>query len=149
SVDAATLKKKRVVLTTKLDRIVSFDRTTGVLDAEPGVTIGDLACLFAGARGGEAGGGWFPGVVPGTRFVTLGGAVAADIHGKNHHRDGSFSSCVDSITLRLPSGESLECSRTERRGLFGATVGGMGLTGMIERVRMRMRPVSSSWIRTR
>ena len=90
--------------------------------------------------------GWFVPVTPGTRFVTVGGAIAADIHGKNHHRDGTFGSHVERIDLLLASGEVR--SLTPRDRLFWATVGGMGLTGIILSARVRMTPVETSQMRT-
>ncbi|MFM9137076.1 MAG: FAD-dependent oxidoreductase, partial [Actinomycetota bacterium] len=90
--------------------------------------------------------GWFVPVTPGTRFVTVGGAIAADIHGKNHHRDGTFGSHVERIDLLLASGEVRSLTPSDR--LFWATVGGMGLTGIILSARVRMTPVETSQMRT-
>src|SRR5206468_12981872 len=88
----------------------------------------------------------FPSVTPGTKCVTLGGAIAADIHGKNHHRDGTMAAFVDELTLLTAEGETLRCSRTEHADVFWATVGGMGLTGMILDARLRLRRVESAWL---
>ena len=85
-----------------------FDETTGTLTAEAGVSYADLVDVLLPR-------GWFPLVTPGTKFVTLGGAIAADVHGKNHHRDGSFNACVQSFTLLTPAGELLDCSRDQPR----------------------------------
>ena len=90
--------------------------------------------------------GWFLPVTPGSRFVTVGGALASDVHGKNHHHDGSFSEHVESLALRLPGGEERVCSPSENAELFRATCGGMGLTGIVSTVVLRLRPVRSSWI---
>lgn len=90
--------------------------------------------------------GWFLPVLPGTKFVTVGGAIAADIHGKNHHKDGSFCEYVESLSLLLASGEAVSCSAQEKRDLFRATCGGMGLTGIIVDARIRLRKVPSASI---
>lgn len=139
--DAALNDGGAVVLTERLNRAASFDPQTGVLETECGITMGELAEAFLPR-------GWFPPVVPGTRFVTLGGAIAADIHGKNHHVDGSVSNFIQSFTLRLPGGERVVCSRESNAELFDATHGGMGLTGFIETAQLRLRPVESAWMRT-
>ena len=93
--------------------------------------------------------GWFLPVTPGTRFVTLGGAVAGDVHGKNHHVDGSFGRHVESFELLCPVGGRRVCSRLEHPELFAATLGGMGLTGLITRVRLRLRKVAGPWMQVR
>jgi len=85
--------------------------------------------------------GWFVPVTPGTRQVTVGGAIAADVHGKNHHRDGSFGSFVDRVTLCTADGRLVECGPDRERELFLATLGGMGLTGLIVDVTLRLRRV--------
>ena len=103
---------------------VSLDRSTGVLTAPAGMSLDDIL-KFAVPQG------WFVPVTPGTRFVTVGGAIASDIHGKNHHFDGSFGQHVVSLRLMLSSGEIVDLSPTERPAWFWATVGGMGLTGVV------------------
>jgi FAD/FMN-containing dehydrogenase len=90
--------------------------------------------------------GWFPHVVPGTKFVTIGGLLAADVHGKNHHVDGSFGQHVESLRLALADGSIVSCSRSENSELFAATLGGMGLTGIILSARIRLRPIASNLI---
>ncbi len=87
--------------------------------------------------------GWFPSVVPGTQFVTIGGLIAADVHGKNHHLNGSFGRYVESLQLVLADGSRVTCSQTENGELLAATLGGMGLTGIILSARIRLRRVSS------
>ena len=123
----------------RLNRMLEFDPGTGQLVAEAGVLLGDVIAAFLPR-------GWFPHVTPGTRFVTLGGAIAADVHGKNHHKDGSFGAYVDWIDLIGPDGMARRCSATENADLFGWTVGGMGLTGVIARAAIRLRPVTTGWI---
>lgn len=123
-----------------LNRMVSFDQTTGQLVAEAGVLLADVIDSFLPR-------GWFPFVTPGTKYVTLGGMIAADVHGKNHHKDGSFGACVDWIDLVDATGAVQRCSPTENADLFAWTVGGMGLTGVILRAAIRLRPVQSAFIR--
>lgn len=127
------------VTTRHLNRMLAFDPETGQLTAEPGVLLGDIIAAFLPR-------GWFPIVTPGTKFVTLGGAIAADVHGKNHHKDGSFRSCVDWIDVMGASGSVSRCSRAENPMLFDYTLGGMGLTGIITQAAIRLRPVETAWI---
>ncbi|UWQ42866.1 FAD-binding oxidoreductase [Leisingera aquaemixtae] len=122
------------------DKMISFDAQTGLLVAESGVLLGDIISAFLPR-------GWFPAVVPGTKFVTLGGAIAADVHGKNHHKDGSFRSCLDWVEVMGPDGTVRRCSPQENTELFNWTAGGMGLTGVILRAAIRLRRVPSAWIR--
>jgi len=122
------------------NRILAFDANAGQLTAEAGVILGDIVATFL-LRG------WFPTVTPGTKFVTLGGMIAADVHGKNHHRDGSFGKCVDWIEVMGGDGEVRRCSREEHADLFEYTLGGMGLTGIILRAAIRLRPVETGWVR--
>ncbi len=128
-----------VVLMSGLNRILHFDEDAGVVRCESGVTLAEIIECFLPR-------GWFPAVTPGTKFVTLGGAVASDVHGKNHHALGCFSECVLSLDLMLPSGETVICSRKQNPELFHATCGGMGLTGIILRVAFRLAPVRSACI---
>ncbi|MEO8514996.1 MAG: FAD-binding oxidoreductase [Ignavibacteria bacterium] len=121
-----------------MNRFISFNEETGVLRCEAGVTYKDILDTFV-IRG------WFPGVTPGTKYVTMGGAIASDVHGKNHHKVGSFSSFVNSIKILIASGEILECSRTENNDLFWATVGGMGLTGFIIEAEIQLKKISSPY----
>jgi FAD/FMN-containing dehydrogenase len=123
-----------------LNHMIAFAPDSGQLVAEAGVLLGDIISAFLPR-------GWFPLVTPGTKFVTLGGAIAADVHSKNHHKDGSFRTCVDWIDLMGPDGEVRRCSRQEDATLFDHTLGGMGLTGIILRAAIRLRPVETAWIR--
>lgn len=124
----------------RFDRMLSFNPATGQLVAEAGVLLSDVIDSFLPR-------GWFPLITPGTKLITLGGAIAADVHGKNHHVDGSFRSCVDWIDLMGPDGSVSRCSQSENPDLFGWTMGGMGLTGVILRCAIRLRAVKSAWIR--
>lgn len=138
--DASLDGRHGVVSMTRLDRLLSFDETTGMLEAEAGVSLGDIAHTFLPR-------GWFLPVTPGTKFVTLGGAIAGEVHGKNHHVDGAFSSHVEAFDLLCPNGERIRCSRTENPDAFAATIGGMGLTGCITQVTLRLRRVPGPWVR--
>ncbi len=122
------------------NRMIAFDATSGQLVAEAGVQLAEIISAFLPR-------GFFPLVTPGTKFVTLGGAIAADVHGKNHHKDGSFAACLDWIDVMGPDGVVTRCSRDENADLFAWTVGGMGLTGVILRAALRLRRVESAWIR--
>ncbi len=108
--------------TARADRVLGFDPATGRLTCEAGCSLAEILRVFVPR-------GWFPPVTPGTRFVTLGGCVAADVHGKNHHRDGSFGRFVERLTLQVADGSVVACGPDLERELFLATVGGMGLTG--------------------
>ncbi len=90
--------------------------------------------------------GWFLPITPGTKFVSIGGAIASDVHGKNHHLHGCFSECVDSIQLLLADGSQMQCSRSERPELFHASCGGMGLTGLIVAATLRLLRIDSAYI---
>ena len=129
----------RIAGSTLADRVVHFDPETGDLTAEAGLSLDDLYRSFLPK-------GWFTPVTPGTRFVTLGGMVAADVHGKNHHVDGCFGRHVTALRLRVADGRVITCSRDEHPDLFFATIGGMGLTGHILEVSFRLIRVPSPWI---
>jgi FAD/FMN-containing dehydrogenase len=137
--DAALNSAQRVILTERLNRLLAFDEESGLLRAEAGLTMQELLA-FAMPRG------WFPLVTPGTKYVSLGGCVAADVHGKNHHHDGAFSSSVRSLELIQGDGSRLCCSREENSEAFWATVGGMGLSGIIGEVALQLRPIESAYI---
>ncbi|MEZ5784756.1 MAG: FAD-binding oxidoreductase [Rhizobiaceae bacterium] len=126
--------------TRHLNRMIAFDPSSGQLVAEAGVLLGDIIAAFLPR-------GWFPMVTPGTKFVTLGGSIAADVHGKNHHREGSFRTCVDWIDVMGPDGEIHRFSSKDDTLLFEHTLGAMGLTGIILRAAIRLRPVETAWIR--
>ncbi|WP_319823996.1 FAD-binding oxidoreductase [Thalassovita sp.] len=124
------------------NRMLAFDADTGLLEAESGVLLEDILEAFLPR-------GWFPFVTPGTKFVTLGGMIAADVHGKNHHKDGSFGRCVEWIDVVTGDGVVQRCSAQQNTELFEWTIGGMGLTGVILRAAIRLRPVPSAWIEQR
>ncbi len=123
-----------------LDRFIAFDPATGELECEAGVLLQEIIDLVLPQ-------GWFPWVTPGTALVTVGGAIANDVHGKNHHRAGTFAHHLLMFELCRSDGTRLICSRTENHDWFDATVGGLGLTGLITRARLRLRRVSGPGIR--
>jgi len=129
----------QVLSTTNLDHFVAFDETRGVLTCEAGVSLAVILASFVPK-------GWFLPVTPGTKFVTVGGAIASDVHGKNHHIDGSFSDHVHSFVLVVADGSSIECSRTAYPELFHATCGGMGLTGVIVQATFSLKRILSALI---
>ena len=124
-----------------LDRMISADWTTGIIRAEAGVTLGEILQLCVPR-------GWFLPVSPGTKFVTLGGAVANDVHGKNHHRKGTFGRHVRAFALQRSDTNQITCSATENAELFRATIGGLGLTGVIAWVELQLMPVKSAAVDT-
>jgi FAD/FMN-containing dehydrogenase len=129
-----------VLHTRGLDRLVAFDPATGLLRCEAGVLLADIVD-FALPRG------WFLPVTPGTKFVTVGGAIANDVHGKNHHRDGSFGHHVPRLELLRSDGARLECGPERNADMFRATVGGLGLTGLVTWAEVQLVPVRGPWIR--
>ena len=122
-----------------LDRFIRFDRGSGVLACESGVLLEEILRLVVPA-------GWYLQVVPGTQYVTVGGAIANDVHGKNHHRAGTFGRHVRRFELLRSTGERLTCSPVENPDWFSATVGGLGLTGVITWVELQLRPVAGPWM---
>jgi len=129
-----------VISTARLNRIVDLDAATGLVTCEAGVSLEQL--MVAGLPAG-----WFVPVSPGTRQVTVGGAIAADVHGKNHHAAGSFARHVRSFEILLPGGEARTVTEQSDPALFWATAGGMGLTGLIVRATVQLKPVATSRVR--
>jgi FAD/FMN-containing dehydrogenase len=136
----SALNRDLTIGMSRFNRMIAFDAEAGVLTVEAGVILGDIIEAFLPR-------GWFPSVTPGTKFVSVGGMIAADVHGKNHHKHGSFGAFVEWIDLMVADGRVVRCSRTDNPDLFAATVGGMGLTGVILRAAIRLTPVESAWIR--
>ncbi len=122
-----------------LDRFISADWSSGVLTAESGVTLEEILALVIPH-------GWFLSVTPGTKYVTLGGAIANDVHGKNHHRRGTFGRHVRRFGLLRTDVGRLTCSASEHSDLFAATIGGLGLTGIVEWAEIQLVPVRSTQI---
>ncbi len=138
--DAAQCGGGLVISTARLNRIIALDAATGLATCEAGVSLEQL--MVAGLPAG-----WFVPVSPGTRQVTVGGAIAADVHGKNHHVAGSFARHVPSFDLLLPSGELRTVTAAADPSLFWATAGGMGLTGLIVRATVQLKRVATSRVR--
>ncbi len=128
-----------VLLSKRYNCILDFDPQTGLVHCESGVTLNELISTFLPR-------GWFLKVTPGTKLISVGGAIASDVHGKNHHVAGCFSQCVREFGLMLPDGKVVRCSKDNNRELFLATCGGMGLTGIIMDVKLELQPVSSAFI---
>jgi FAD/FMN-containing dehydrogenase len=116
------------------DRMLSFDDNAGLLMCEAGVLLSEIISAFLPK-------GWFLKITPGTKLISVGGAIASDVHGKNHHVEGCFSECVESIRILLPDGEIRSCSKGDE--LFRATCGGMGLTGIILDATISLKRVGS------
>jgi decaprenylphospho-beta-D-ribofuranose 2-oxidase len=140
--DAALNENGQVLLTERVNRLLEFDLESGILRAEAGVTLAEILNVVIPK-------GWFLPVTPGTKFVSLGGCVAADVHGKNHHHEGSFGAHVLVLELILADGSRVACSATKNPQLFWATVGGMGLTGIIGEVTLQLVPISSAYMMVR
>ncbi len=127
--------------TARLDRFLSFDQENGILQCEAGVTLEEILRLIVPK-------GWFLPVTPGTKFITVGGAVANDIHGKNHHRSGTFGTHTRMLELVRSDGNRIVCSPAENPEWFRATIGGLGLTGLITRVEFRLKRIASAFLET-
>jgi decaprenylphospho-beta-D-ribofuranose 2-oxidase len=140
--DAAINSDGRVLGMTSFNRYLAFDDASGALTCEAGVSLSDILRDFAPR-------GWMPMISPGTKFVTIGGCIANDIHGKAHHVQGSFSNSVDSFSVMLGSGEVVRASRTENSDLFWASFGGMGLLGVILTATIRLKKVETTFFRQR
>lgn len=126
-----------IVETKSLDKIISFDEQKGEMIVQSGVLLSSiLNCIIKK--------GWFLFVTPGTKYISVGGAIASDVHGKNHHLDGCFSNYVDWIKIKIPNGETIQCSKRLNQELFHATCGGMGLTGIIIEAKIRLKKINST-----
>ncbi len=137
--DSALNDGRGVLLQTQFNRFLAFDPATGVVECEAGVSFQEIIDVILPR-------GWFLPTTPGTKFVTVGGAIAADVHGKNHHVDGSLGNFVVDLQLLIANGEVLRCAPDERSDLFWATIGGMGLTGCILSARLRLMRVETAYV---
>lgn len=137
--DSALNRNGGVIDQTRLNHFLSFDSSTGTLECEGGVSLAKVIDDLLPQ-------GWFLWTTPGTKFVTIGGAIASDVHGKNHHCHGSFSNSVVDFKLLTASGETFSCSRTENDRLFWATIGGMGLTGIVTSARIQLAKTESAYV---
>ncbi|WP_299546314.1 FAD-binding oxidoreductase [uncultured Tateyamaria sp.] len=136
----AAIGRDNTIDATGLNRMQAFDPETGILATEAGVSLAEIIATFLPR-------GYFPCSVPGTRFVTVGGMIASDVHGKNQHIDGTFGDHVEWLMLALPDHRVIRCSRDENAELFAATIGGMGLTGTILSAAFRLKQIETGWIR--
>jgi L-gulonolactone oxidase len=137
--DTGLFSDGRLIAIPGLDRLISFDLASGVIKAQAGLSLGELLKVCVPH-------GWFIPVSPGTRRVTLGGAVANDVHGKNHTRAGTFGRHVEAFTLLRSDRGLLEVTREREPDLFAATIGGLGLTGIILDVTLRLAPIRSAYL---
>ncbi|WNK21226.1 FAD-binding oxidoreductase [Halomonas piscis] len=138
--DVCLTERGTLLLTRGLDRFIEFDAERGLLRCEAGTTLAEVLALTVPC-------GWFLPCTPGTRLATVGGAVANDVHGKNHHVAGSFGHHVHALTLARSDGSVLHC-RPDDDGWFAATVGGLGLTGLILEVQLALLPIHNPWLHT-
>jgi FAD/FMN-containing dehydrogenase len=141
--DACLNRGGALWLTRGLDRFIAFDERGGILECEAGVLLDDIITVVLPR-------GWFLPVTPGTRFASLGGAIANDVHGKNHHRAGTLGEHVLALTLTRSDGQRIECTRApqaeENPAWLRATIGGLGLTGVITCARLQLRRVAGPWL---
>lgn len=128
-----------VISTLPLQYFLDFNSKEGILKCQAGVLFSDILDFVVPY-------GYFLPVTPGTKFITVGGAIAADVHGKNHHKEGCFSEFVSQFSIILPSGEILSCSRGENADIFWETIGGMGLTGIIVEATFQLKKIENSYI---
>ncbi len=136
----SAISTKNTICMSEFNRFLDFNNQTGLLTVEAGVILSDVIKIFLPR-------GWFPPVTPGTKFVSIGGMVASDVHGKNHLESGTFINYVKWIDLVNSEGETIRCSREQNSEIFFWTFGGMGLTGIIINVAFFLKPVESSWIK--
>ena len=131
---------ENIFSTHRLNKFISFDRINGIIECESGVLLSDILEVTVPQ-------GYFLHVTPGTKFVSVGGAIASDVHGKNHHAEGCFSEFVLSFSLMKENGEVITCSREENADVFWSTIGGMGLTGIITSASIKLKNIESTYIR--
>ncbi|MEQ1605758.1 MAG: FAD-binding oxidoreductase [Pyrinomonadaceae bacterium] len=130
---------ENIFSTLRLNKFLSFDRENGMIECESGVLLSEILDVIVPS-------GFFLPVTPGTKLITVGGAVAADVHGKNHHCDGSFANHIVHLDLMTGDGTTIRCSPTEHDDLFWQTCGGMGLTGVILAVKFGLKPIETAYI---
>jgi FAD/FMN-containing dehydrogenase len=136
----SSINKDLTITMTRMNRFFEWNQENGELIAESGVLIADIIDTLLPR-------GWFPYVTPGTKFITLGGAIASDVHGKNHHLEGSFGNHINWIDIVNDKNEIIRCSKSENTDLFHWTIGGMGLTGVIVRCSIQLKKIESGWIK--
>lgn len=138
--DQAINENKYVAVCTRLNYFISWNEQEGILECQAGASLEEIITTF-GPKG------WLPMICPGTKFVTIGGAIANDIHGKAHHIDGSFVNCVISFTILVADGRVVTASRTENEDLFWANFGGLGLLGVILTTTIRLRKIETTYFK--
>ncbi|SIQ90386.1 FAD/FMN-containing dehydrogenase [Chryseobacterium sp. RU37D] len=131
---------EHIFSTKKLNKFISFDRLNGIIECESGVLLSEVLEISVPQ-------GYFLYVTPGTKFISVGGAIASDVHGKNHHAEGCFSEYVIEFKLMIENGDIITCSREENSAKFWATIGGMGLTGIILTAKFKLKNIESAYIR--
>ncbi|AZA56726.1 FAD-binding oxidoreductase [Chryseobacterium shandongense] len=131
---------EHIFSTKKLNKFISFDRLNGIIECESGVLLSDILEIAVPQ-------GYFLYVTPGTKFVSVGGAIASDVHGKNHHSEGCFSEYVIEFKLMIENGDIITCSREVNSEKFWATIGGMGLTGIILTAKFSLKNIQTAYIR--
>lgn len=129
-----------IISTSKWNKFIAFDRENGIIEVESGVRLDEVLEVSVPA-------GFFISVTPGTKFITVGGAISSDVHGKNHHVDGCFSDHVIHFDLMIEDGSIIRCSRNENKNLFWSTIGGMGLTGIVLSAKFLLKKIETSYIR--
>ncbi len=137
----AALNREGVMLTERLNRFLAFDESRGVIRTQGGVTLAEILQVVVPK-------GWFLPVLPGTKYATIGGALACNIHGKNHYKVGDIAPHVEEAVLRLSTGEVVSCSPENNADAFWATAGGMGMTGCVEEVSLKLLPITSAHLST-
>ena len=135
----SSIQPNKTIVTTKLDKIINFDQKTGILESECGVSIKQLNKLIINK-------GWFLPVTPGSKNITLGGMIATNVHGKNHHKVGGFGKYVISFKILDNKNRLISCSRKKNNKLFNYTIGGMGLTGVIFSSKIKLKKIFSDLI---
>lgn len=131
---------EHIFSTKRLNKFISFDRLNGIIECESGVLLSEVLEVVVPQ-------GYFLYVTPGTKFITIGGAIASDVHGKNHHAEGCFSDYLVEFSMLNESSEVITCSRTENAVKFWATIGGMGLTGIILKAKFKLKNIETAYIR--
>ena len=132
----SSIQSKKTIVTTYLNKILSFDKNKGIIDVESGISIKKILHVIVKD-------GWFLPVTPGSKMITVGGMVASDVHGKNHHKDGNFSNFVLGLKLFNNKKQLIECSSKKNTQIFNYTFGGMGLTGIIYSCKIKLKKINS------
>ena len=131
---------EHIFSTKRLNKFISFDRLNGIIECESGVLLSQILEIIVPQ-------GYFLYVTPGTKFISVGGAIASDVHGKNHHAEGCFSEYLETFSLLNENSEVITCSRTQNEDKFWATIGGMGLTGIILSAKFKLKNIETAYIR--